>query len=823
MSTININEDNITRAVDAVPNKNCLINGDFRVDQRVAPFTSATTPANNDDTYLFDRWILLSDGNDIVDVSQETTIVPAGAYSSMKAEVTTANKKFGFVQIVEARNAAKLIDDFASQAMKAQKVVGNATLETLRVGILSWDGTEDTVTSDVVDGANWNGAGTDPTLAANWTYENTPSNLTLTDSFQTFKIEGVSIDTASTKNVAVFIWADDVDATVGDLVYIGDVKLEKGSVATNFIPRSAAEELALCLRYYEICAVGQSLHTTTTSSANTMVVRPFIEAKRAAPTLSGGSVSGTLSNMALQSSVYELKIKADISGSGLGATGGTVIAESELQEIIVFTILLSPDNTPTTHGLGNGHATNIQLGNEMSTITISPNSVTTFSNKTFTELQFDLASTAAIVEGMLRWEDPDGTVIMGLPGGNIHAHLTQSLFVPKRSKNTSGTDMDRGTVVYVDGVSGSKTTIDRADASVSATSARTIGFCAEDIADSGFGSVITFGKLEGTTLEPINTSTFVEGTEVWLSETTGEFTNVKPASPAHSVFLGFTIRAHATEGEILVNILNGYQYSELHDVDDGLSSPVAGQLTAWNAVTSLWEQTAELVYDFINDRLGIGVATPLEKVAVAGNIVLPKTSGNGIKIDNAAPTFGFADIIGDQFSKNTGATKPALVTYNGVIKSWQFGVGNEAYISYHIPHDYVAGTDIFLHIHWSHIGTLVTGGTVTFKATSIYAKGHNQAAFGTPAAGTFTGTASTTQYQHILSETQYSDVTPTGLQIDSDLLEPDGVIELTFELDANNITVSGGAVPDPFVHFVDIHYQTTGLIGTKDKVPDFYA
>ena len=203
--------------------------------------------------------------------------------------------------------------------------------------------------------------------------------------------------------------------------------------------------------------------------------------------------------------------------------------------------------------------------------------------------------------------------------------------------------------------------------------------------------------------------------------------------------------------------------------------------------------------------------------------VLDKASGNGIKVDSTTPTFGFADILGDQFSKNTGGTKPILTSYNGVINGWLFGAGDEAFISYHIPHDYVAGSDIFLHIHWSHIGTLVTGGTVTFKATSIYAKGHNQAAFqSVPATGTFVGNASTTQYQQILTEAQYSASSPTGIQVDSDLLEPDGVIELTLEVDANNITVSGGGVPDIFVHFVDIHYQSTGLIGTKDKAPDFY-
>lgn len=241
-------------------------------------------------------------------------------------------------------------------------------------------------------------------------------------------------------------------------------------------------------------------------------------------------------------------------------------------------------------------------------------------------------------------------------------------------------------------------------------------------------------------------------------------------------------------------------------------------LTVGNTFTP----TERMKIDF-SGNVGIAI-NPQEKLSVNGIINIPKASTSGIKVDLTTPTFGFADIIGDQFSKNTGATKPTLATYNGAINAWQFGAGDEAYMSFHIPHDYVKGTPIFLHVHWSHIATTVTGGTLTFKATSILSKSHNQQAFqSTPSVGTFTGTASTTQYQQILSEVLYSDGTPTGLQIDTDNLEPDSVIEMTFELDANNITVSGGGVPDPFIHFVDIHYQTTGIIGTKDKVPDFYT
>lgn len=247
-------------------------------------------------------------------------------------------------------------------------------------------------------------------------------------------------------------------------------------------------------------------------------------------------------------------------------------------------------------------------------------------------------------------------------------------------------------------------------------------------------------------------------------------------------------------------------------VNSGLSSLTTRSDAAVATINTVW------TIDMSNGNIRFP-----NKVDVEDDLTLPKTSGKGIKVDNTTPTFGFRDILGDQFTKNIGATKPTLTTYNGAVQAFQFGVGDEAFMTFHIPHDYVAGTPIFLHIHWSHIGTLVTGGTVTFKATSILAKGHNQQAFqSTPSVGTFNGTASTTQYQHILSEVLFSDGTPTGIEVDTDNLEPDSVIEMTFEVDANDITVSSGGVPDIFVHFVDIHYQSTN-IATKDKAPDFYA
>ena len=80
---------------------NALINGQFAVAQRGTSFVSG---ANNDTDYTLDRWKLFSDGNDIVDVTQETSTVPKNRQTALALEVETANKKIGIAQIIEQKN-----------------------------------------------------------------------------------------------------------------------------------------------------------------------------------------------------------------------------------------------------------------------------------------------------------------------------------------------------------------------------------------------------------------------------------------------------------------------------------------------------------------------------------------------------------------------------------------------------------------------------------------------------------------------------------------------------------------------------------------------
>jgi hypothetical protein len=225
--------------------ENLLINGDVSVDRSGGPYTS-TGGRNNDASQTLDGWYVLSDGNNVVDVDRILTVasLPTGARSAMRALVVTANKKFGFVKFLSRVQSAQILTGVASLRFKA-KTGSSAIISNIRVGILTWSGTADAYTIDVVSGTSWNAAGSNPTLATNWTYENTPANLALTSSWQTFDVVNAAIDTASGANVAVFIWSDDTTTTVLDELWLSDINLIPGATAQTIAYRPYELERAL--------------------------------------------------------------------------------------------------------------------------------------------------------------------------------------------------------------------------------------------------------------------------------------------------------------------------------------------------------------------------------------------------------------------------------------------------------------------------------------------------------------------------------------------------------------------------------------------------
>jgi hypothetical protein len=231
---------------DIIGRKNRLINGDMRVLQRRA-FDSAVTAADN--TYQGnDRWKTL----DGTSSGTSPNVQPSNSISTGNGASKTVfafqsiggTGKFGVIQIIEGKD----MYDLRGQTVSLQvKIAAGASFGDVRIGILQWVGTEDDVTADPISA--WNTAATLPTLIANWSFANTPANLSVTTSLVTYKVEGIAVSGSAT-NLAIMIWNDDTATTLGEFFYFTDVQLERGSLCTDVERPAFTEELARCQRFY---------------------------------------------------------------------------------------------------------------------------------------------------------------------------------------------------------------------------------------------------------------------------------------------------------------------------------------------------------------------------------------------------------------------------------------------------------------------------------------------------------------------------------------------------------------------------------------------
>ena len=236
--------------------RNYINNPEFNVHQRGSTIDAATVgEQNNDGSYTLDQWVLLSDGDDIVDVKSQTSDVPTGSSTAMELEVETANKKFGVVQFIENVNCQSIIGQEVTVSFQAK---ATSDLDDVRCAIIAWSGTKDAPTNDSPASEDdmisaWNAEGTNPTLNTNFTYENTPADLNVTTSFAKYSVTA-TIDTSSTTNVAVFIFSNVTGTTAGDTadkLHIGQVQLEKGDEASNFNFENYTDHVQRCQRYFQ--------------------------------------------------------------------------------------------------------------------------------------------------------------------------------------------------------------------------------------------------------------------------------------------------------------------------------------------------------------------------------------------------------------------------------------------------------------------------------------------------------------------------------------------------------------------------------------------
>ena len=194
-------------------------------------------------------------------------------------------------------------------------------------------------------------------------------------------------------------------------------------------------------------------------------------------------------------------------------------------------------------------------------------------------ITFDTAGSFSYAEGLIGWDADRKTLVINndVEGAEIYVGQTSVI----RVVNKTGSPLSKGDVVYVSGSQGNRPTVALADADL-ATAHRVIGVVKADIADNNNGYVLTQGELHN-----IDTSSWAEGTILYLSQTAGELTDTEPSAPAHRVCVCLVMNQHATEGIICVKPQIGQDLSTLDDVL--ITSIGDGEILTWDNGNNYWK------------------------------------------------------------------------------------------------------------------------------------------------------------------------------------------------------------------------------------------
>ena len=210
-------------------------------------------------------------------------------------------------------------------------------------------------------------------------------------------------------------------------------------------------------------------------------------------------------------------------------------------------------------------------------------------------------------------------------------------------------------------------------------------------------------------------------------------------------------------------------------------------------------------------------------ISTRANINMPSEQHTGIWLDG---NHAWKDLIGDVSPKTGNANAASMKQFIGSVYGWAHTASSVGDLTYHLPHDYAPNSDLFLHVHWGHNGTAISGSfVVTFYAT--YAKrSYPATSFSTPVTLSLTVNSldmtNSPRYCHRVDEIQLSTPGGSSSQLNTNILEVDGLICIHYA----TVTIPSITGSDfsnlPYIQTIDIHMQSTG-VGTARKDPGYYT
>jgi hypothetical protein len=520
--------------------------------------TSAVTGNNTGDQNLFSKIAVAGEADVVADSPTDTLTLVAGANVILTTNAT--NDEITISSTGGGGGGAPINADYlvrtANASLTAERVVTDSTSVTANwstAGQVAFE--RAALTGDVIASANSNSTTID-------------ANKVTYSKFQQIPALSVVANGGSTAaNVS------SVSGTAGQVLRVND---SGNTLAFGAINLATAGSITGTLG---LANGGTGL--SGAGSNNQVLVTNGIAASWGQVSLSAG-VTGDLplSNLA-QASAASILL-----GRGAGAGAG------DFQEITLGTNLsMTGTVLNASGGSGGGNVSgpaspttdNALVRWDGTTGTLIKNSGVTLSNtQEMSGLKSLTFNTAGGTVGLAKmvWDTTNQTIDLGIGAGSVNALLGVDSHVLGR--NTTGSTINRGEVVRVNGASAGNLTIALAQGNTDPNTANTIGIAAETISNNATGMVITSGLLRD-----LNTSTFSAGDLLYISPTTpGLLVNTIPSAPNHAVRMGYVVSAHPSNGIIYVAVNNGYELNELHDVNYP-TAPATNDFLVY--VTNRWE------------------------------------------------------------------------------------------------------------------------------------------------------------------------------------------------------------------------------------------
>jgi hypothetical protein len=317
-------------------NRNKIINGDMRIDQRNAG--ASVTPT---DAYTLDRWEIREDTDGAVSV-QQVSEAPTGFQKSLKVTVTTADSSLSATQrcLLDQRIEGFNTDDLDW---------GTANAKTVTLSFWVRSSLTGTFGGSLINNANNRAYPYTYSISAanTWEYKTVTIAGDTSGTWEITNLAGIKLyfglGAGSTYSGTAGAWAASefytatsavsVMGTLNATWQITGVQLEVGSVATPFERRSYGQELSLCQRYY--CETQTSVRAYAPGAGAIYENQIYWPVQmRAAPTTTGpiGALILNVSSHTVQGpSITGARSVMVAAGSGdVFAVSRNVIASAEL-------------------------------------------------------------------------------------------------------------------------------------------------------------------------------------------------------------------------------------------------------------------------------------------------------------------------------------------------------------------------------------------------------------------------------------------------------------------------------------------------------------